>query len=280
MESLISTSQPLNLSTSQPLNLSGGVSTSQPAFRLYSSTACVHSYCKLSCSSTFLCAHPYGIPALSACIPTNLQHSLHAFFCMSIACGLMWTASPLCAFLLCSSTVGVHFYCIAALFACFSIIPQYYIPALYACISVIFKHFSGCIYTRLYVKCSGSNSFKNKRHGPIRNPFDKMDCFGLLLGCWASSEHCERLDVLRTIAFLVPSISIAFLLLSISIAFLFPFLKCHLISRHHGEIYTTRSVQSDRTSNASYRFSHFGIHVPLNLYNFNPNFSLPVLLKV
>ena len=69
-------------------------------------------------------------------------------------------------------------------------------------------------------------------------------CLGLLLGCWASSEHCERLDVLRTIAFLVPSISIAFLLLSISIAFLFPFLKCHLISRHHGEIYTTRSVQS------------------------------------
>ena len=151
MESLISTSQPLNLSTSQPLNLSGGVSTSQPAFRLYSSTACVHFYCLLSCSSTFLCAHPYGIPALSACIPTNLQHSLHAFFCMSIACVLIWTASPLCAFLLCSSTVGVHFYCIAALFACFSIIPQYYIPALYACISNIFKHFSGCIYTRLYV---------------------------------------------------------------------------------------------------------------------------------
>ena len=90
----------------------------------------------LSCSSTFLCAHPYGIPALSACIPTNLQHSLHAFFCMSIACVLIWTASPLCAFLLCSSTVGVHFYCIAALFACFSIIPQYYIPALYACISI------------------------------------------------------------------------------------------------------------------------------------------------
>ena len=119
---------------------------------------CVHFYhvqelpvCICISSSTFLCAHPYGIPALSACIPTNLQHSLHAFFCMSIACVLIWTASPLCAFLLCSSTVGVHFYCIAALFACFSIIPQYYIPALYACISVIFKHFSGCIYTRLYV---------------------------------------------------------------------------------------------------------------------------------
>ena len=45
MESLNSTSHPLNLSTSQPLNLSGGVSTSQPAFRLYSSTACVHFYC-------------------------------------------------------------------------------------------------------------------------------------------------------------------------------------------------------------------------------------------
>ena len=119
---------------------------------------CVHSYyvqelpvCICISSSTFLCAHPYGIPALSACIPTNLQHSLHAFFCMSIACVLIWTASPLCAFLLCSSTVGVHFYCIAALFACISIIPQHCIPALYACISTIFKHFSGCIYTRLYV---------------------------------------------------------------------------------------------------------------------------------
>ena len=130
---------------------------------VYSSTVYVHSYSVSALfvfhSSTFLCAHPYGIPALSACIPTNLQHSLHAFFCMSIALGLIWTALSLCAFLLCSSTVGVHFYCIAALFACFSIIPQYYIPALYACISVIFKHFSGCIYTRLYV----FHSIKKKR---------------------------------------------------------------------------------------------------------------------
>ena len=101
----------------------------------------------LSCSSTFLCAHPYGIPALSACIPTMLQHSLHAFLLHFI----ISQHSPLCALLLCSSTVGVHFYCIAALFACFSIIPQYYIPALYACIFIIFKYFSGCIYTRLYV---------------------------------------------------------------------------------------------------------------------------------
>ena len=31
---------------------------------------------------------------------------------------------------------------------------------------------------------------------------------------------------------------------------------------------------------ASCRFSHFGIHVPLNFYNFNPNFSLPVLLNL
>ena len=142
------------------------------AERLYSSTACVHFYCILSCSSTFLCAHPYGIPALSACIPTNLQHSLHAFCCMSIACGLIWTALSLCAFLLCSSTVGVHFYCIAALFACFSIIPQYYIPALYACISVIFKHFSGCIYTRLYVfhsmRAFHSSFFKEM--GTLRDP--------------------------------------------------------------------------------------------------------------
>ena len=144
MESLNSTSHPLNLSTSQPLNLSGGVSTSQPAFRLYSSTACVHSYCKLSCSSTFLCAHPYCIPALHACTSTMFKHFLARISIVS-------KHFPLCAFLLCSSTVGVHFYCIAALFACFSIIPQYYIPALYACISVIFKHFSGCIYTRLYV---------------------------------------------------------------------------------------------------------------------------------
>ena len=115
------------LEASQPLNLHFDCI---PALR-----ACI-SIAFLSCSSTFLCAHPYGIPALDACIPTNLQHSLHAFCCMSIACGLIWTALSLCAFLLCSSTVGVHFYCIAALFACFSIIPQYYIPALYACISI------------------------------------------------------------------------------------------------------------------------------------------------
>ena len=113
----------------------------------------------------------YYVPALSSVrISTVFQHCRRAFLlCSSTQC----------------CTQCTHCYCI---------------PALCACIPTIFKHFSGCIYTRLYVKCSGSNSFKNKRHGPIRNPFDKMDCFGLLLGCWASSEHCERLDVLRTIA--------------------------------------------------------------------------------
>ena len=88
-------------------------------------------------------------------------------------------------------------------------------------------------------KCSGSNSFKNKRHGPIRNPFDKM----------APDFKTSWRDLYDEIC-------------SISTS----------------SIPTT--TRSDRTSNASCRFSHFGIHVPLNFYNFNPNFSLPVLLKV
>ena len=92
----------------------------------------------LFCFSTFLCAHPYGIPALSACIPTNLQHSLHAFF-LHVYC--MWTfvsvristvfqhcrrafllhCSTLCMLfyytpVLYSSTVCVHFCYIQALF--------------------------------------------------------------------------------------------------------------------------------------------------------------------
>ena len=95
---------------------------------------CVHFYhvqelpvCICISSSTFLCAHPYGIPALSACIPTNLQHSLHAFFlhvyCMSTDLDCFasvriptvfrhWVR----AFLLPSSTLCVHFYCISIAF--------------------------------------------------------------------------------------------------------------------------------------------------------------------
>ena len=90
------------------------------------------------------CAHSYCVPA-----PPHAEKYpiLAHYVCISI---ISQHFLP-CAFLLCSSTVGVHFYCIAALFACFSIIPQHCIPALYACISTIFKHFSGCIYTRLYL---------------------------------------------------------------------------------------------------------------------------------
>ena len=116
------------------------------------------------------------------------------------------------AFLLCSSTQ-----------CCTQCTHCYCIPALCACIPTIFKHFSGCIYTRLYVKCSGSNSFKNKRHGPIRNPFDKM----------APDFKTSWRDLYDEIC-------------SISTS----------------SIPTT--TRSDRTSNASCRFSHFGIHVPLN----------------
>ena len=129
MESLISTSQPLNLSTSQPLNLSGGVSTSQPAFRLYSSTACA-----------FL-LHFYRAPALfSVRIPTVFQHWVRAFLlicstlCMHFfACLLHWDWFGLLC--LCA-----HFYCVPALSACISIALQHSLHAFLLYPSTIFQH--------------------------------------------------------------------------------------------------------------------------------------------
>ena len=75
--------------------------------------ACI-SIAFLSCSSTFLRAHFYGIPALGACIPTNLQHSLHAFLLHFYCISFISQHFHPCAFLLCSSTVGVHFYYVQA----------------------------------------------------------------------------------------------------------------------------------------------------------------------
>ena len=89
---------------------------------LYSSTACVHTYSVLA----LFCVHSPYDSAMSLCAfllhsSTDCVHShssptlLHAytFICL--------TFSP-CAFLQCSSTVGVKFYCIAALFAYISIV--------------------------------------------------------------------------------------------------------------------------------------------------------------
>ena len=90
--------------------------------------ACI-SIAFLLCSSTFLRAHFYGIPALGACIPTNLQHSLHAFLLHFYCISFISQHFHPCAFLLCSSTVGVHFYYVQAHSAAHS-----------ALIATVFRH--------------------------------------------------------------------------------------------------------------------------------------------
>ena len=76
-----------------------------------------------------LCAHPYCIPALTACIPTSFQY----FFMRTFL--LYPTFSP-CAFLQCSSTVGVNFYCTAALSACICFVSQYFMRTFPLCFSL------------------------------------------------------------------------------------------------------------------------------------------------
>ena len=89
---------------------------STPALHACTSTIFKQFMCAFLCSlNIFLCAHPYCTPAPTACIPTPVQH-----FCLRTV--LLRFTFSLCAFLQCSSTVGVKFYCIAALFAYISIV--------------------------------------------------------------------------------------------------------------------------------------------------------------
>ena len=163
----------------------------------------------------------------------------------------------LCAVLLILSTfLCAHFYCIPA--------PPHAEP----CWNHLFQHFYSMLESSIFCLLSSSVSAL---------------LFVFLIWCvtWCVGDvmgdvmWCEG-DVMVDMSILV--------LILLNINDMGPYgiflTTWHLISRHHGEIYTTRSVQSDRTSNASCRFSHFGIHVPFNFYHFNPNFSLPVLLKV
>ena len=186
----------------------------------------------------------------------------------------------LCAFLLYSGTVCVHFYSFQALSVCSSIISQHFSPcafllcsALSACISITLQHSLHAFLLCLYVfVCVCLYAFVCV----VLYVFVCVCmCLYVLVGRVAPQT---RMLFRRTLYQNVP------VLILLKINDMGPYgihlTKWHLISRHHGEIYTTRSVQSDRTSNALCRFSHFGIHVPLNFYNFNPNFSLPVLLKV
>ena len=75
-------------------------------------------------------------------------------------------------------------------------------------------------------KCSGSNSFKNKRHGPIRNPFDKMppvlktslrDIYDEI--CSTTFQYFMRAFLLHSIAFLFHSITCLLHIHCISITF-------------------------------------------------------------
>ena len=148
------------------LEASGGVSTSQPAFRLYSSTACVH------------LLHFYRAPVLfSVRIPTVFQHWMRAFLliystlCMHFVACLLWTDLDCfvsvristvfqhCrrAFLLHCSTLCMLFYYTPALYSSTVCVHFYYIQALFwlhlhtfVCVCMYLYHIP---YTILCIYC-------------------------------------------------------------------------------------------------------------------------------
>ena len=192
----------------------------------------------------------------------------------------------LCAFLLCSSTVGVHFYYVQAFSVCSSFNSQHFSLCAFLPysstesrgkvpnVSTLCLHVYAYFYCITIVSCllSSSVSIHFIQHFSICTFCFLLHFYSILLHFvwWWLSFYCIFFYILVLILSKLNDMGPYGIFLT----------TWHLISRHHGEIYTTRSVQSDRTSNASCRFSHFGIHVPFNFYHFNPNFSLPVLLKV
>ena len=125
---------------------------------------------------------------------TAFQHCLRAFqllsstLCMhlSISNSVFWAVRKVLersrnACTQCWNQVGIcaHPYCIPALLACIPTTFQYFMRAfLLHSIAFLFHSITFCL---MMIKLLlhfllhfGSNSFKNKRHGPIRNPFDKM----------------------------------------------------------------------------------------------------------
>ena len=152
------------------------------AFILYSSTACVHSYYfPILYHAFFIAFYCISIPFL-----------LH-FHCISITFPLYFHCI----------SYALHFHCISfpALLACINIIPCFilaltlflvltlFLAFTHVCILILLIQalfwlhlhtFAFLLYSSTFLvaftQCSGSNSFKNKRHGPIRNPFDKTSC--------------------------------------------------------------------------------------------------------
>ena len=121
------------------------------AFQLLSSTLCMHlsisnsvfwavrrvlersrNACTQCWNQVGICAHPYCIPALLACIRTTFQYFMRAFLLLSIAF-LSHSITFLLHFHCISITFPLHFHCIsyALHFHCISF------PALLACINII-----------------------------------------------------------------------------------------------------------------------------------------------
>ena len=135
-----------------------------------------------------LCAHPYCIPALTACIPTSFQY----FFMRTFL--LYPTFSP-CAFLQCSSTVGVNFYCTAALSACICFVSQYFMRTFPLCFSLhvflLATQRSGRLSGLLWGADGPFNvlgrflyCFRPPMGCIVTNVLGGfLDCFGMLLGC-------------------------------------------------------------------------------------------------
>ena len=144
-----------------------------------------------------LCAHFYCIPAPTACISTPVQH-----FCMRTLL-LCLTFSP-CAFLQCSSTVGVNFYCTAALSACICFVSQYFMRTFPLCFSLhvflLATQRSGRLSGLLWGADGPFNvlgrflyCFRPPMGCIVTNVLGGfLDCFGMLLGCLTLCD-CFRL---------------------------------------------------------------------------------------
>ena len=97
-----------------------------------SRNACTQCWNAAGMRTGTLCAHPYCIPALLACISTTFQYFMRAFLLHSIAF-LFHSITFLLHFHCISITFPLHFHCIsyALHFHCISF------PALLACINII-----------------------------------------------------------------------------------------------------------------------------------------------
>ena len=147
------------------------------------------------------CAHFYCVPALFACIPTTFPTQSHHSRLDKVFIEMhprYLTAVLVIHFKqnshqeVCFMKQNMHTPCFMSCFILaltLFLVLTLFLAFTHVCILILLIQalfwlhlhtFAFLLYSSTFLvaftQCSGSNSFKNKRHGPIRNPFDKTSC--------------------------------------------------------------------------------------------------------